>query len=356
MPPEKETKTILIAILNWGLGHATRCIPIIQKLLEHHYTPLIASDGVALALLKKEFPNLQHLELPSYQIQYPQNKNHFKWKMIQKSPRMLAAIYKENQLIKEWIPLYQIDGVISDNRLGCYTRSKPCVYMTHQLNVFSGNTTWLSTKWHQYFIKKYDECWVPDYEDTHTLAGKLSHHTTSKLNIKYLNPLSRFEKQHYPVRYQLLIILSGPEPQRSMLESKLRNEIKKYNGKILFIQGLVTSTQTKQQLGNTTFYNYMSSSQLERAINESELVLCRSGYSSIMDLAQLEKKAFFIPTPGQFEQEYLAQHLATNKVAPYSNQDTFTIEDLNRTAFYRGFTTIKQTTNWSDFFSVFKKT
>jgi UDP:flavonoid glycosyltransferase YjiC (YdhE family) len=75
-------KTILIAPLNWGLGHATRCIPIIKALQENNYIPIIASDGIALELLQKEFPYVQTLKLPSYKIEYAKNGKNFKWKLL----------------------------------------------------------------------------------------------------------------------------------------------------------------------------------------------------------------------------------------------------------------------------------
>ena len=169
------SKNILVAPLNWGLGHATRCIPIIRALEIEGFTPILASDGVALDILRKEFPQLQSIVLPSYHIEYPKNGVFFKLKMVANSPKMLAAMLSEKKLIKEIIKEHNISGIISDNRLGVRNKKIPSIFITHQLNVLSGNTTWLTSKMHQYIIKKYDECWVPDVNTIPNLTGDLGH-------------------------------------------------------------------------------------------------------------------------------------------------------------------------------------
>jgi uncharacterized protein (TIGR00661 family) len=348
-------KTILITPLNWGLGHATRCIPIIRALLENNFIPIIASDGAALALLRKEFPYIQSLELPSYQIEYAKNGRNFKWQLIKSLPKMIAAIVKEKKIVNLWIKKYEIDGIISDNRPGVFSKKVPTVYITHQLNVMTGNTTKFSSKCHQYFIKKHKECWIPDTDGDPNLTGELGHLTSSNLNLKYIGPLSRMHKKEIPKQYDLMIILSGPEPQRTMLEEKLQMEIERFEGEIIFVKGIVEKTQTKQKIKNVTYYNFMNTKQLEQTFNESELVLCRSGYTSIMDLAKLGKKAFFIPTPGQYEQEYLAVKLQDEQLVPYATQNDFTIEDLSKVKSFKGLSLFENEIDWDSLFSVFKK-
>ena len=158
-------KRILVAPLNWGLGHATRCIPLINALLQHNFEPIIASDGVALALLKKEFPEITCLELPGYNIKYAKKGYLFKFKLLKDSPKVIKAIKAEKKAVENIIVTYKIDGVISDNRLGVYNKNLPCVFITHQLQVLSGNTTWLSTKLHKKIIQNFNECWGPDNRD-----------------------------------------------------------------------------------------------------------------------------------------------------------------------------------------------
>ena len=348
-------KTILIAPLNWGLGHATRCIPIIKALQENDYIPIIASDGIALELLRKEFPYLQTLELPSYQIEYAKNGKNFKWKLLQNCPKMIEAVLEEKKMVKKWIKKYGIGGIISDNRLGVFSQKVPSVFITHQLNVMTGSTTWITSKLHQYVIKKYAECWVPDFEGIPNLTGKLGHIEKADFDIKYIGPLSRIQKKDIPKQYDLMIILSGPEPQRGLLEEKLKKEVHHYEGNVVFIKGIIEKEQKKEQIENFTYYNFMNSRQLEHAFNESESVLCRSGYTTIMDLAKLGKKAFFIPTPGQYEQEYLAKKLKKERLVPYAKQDDFKMENLMEIQVYKGLTPFDTPFDWKELFRVFEK-
>lgn len=355
MDLKTNQKTILIAPLNWGLGHATRCIPIIKALLENNYTPIIASDGIALALLKKEFPNVQALELPSYQIEYAKKGKNFKWKLFKNGSKTIKAIRKEKIIVETWINKYGINGIISDNRLGVFSKKVPSVYITHQLNVLTGNTTWLTSKMHQYVIKKYTECWVPDLAGSQNLSGELGHVDHLNCPIKYIGPLSRLQKKLMPKKYDLLIILSGPEPQRGILEKHLKKEILQFKGTVIFIEGNIESEQKTVIKGNVTYYNFMNSSELEQAFNESEMVLCRSGYTTIMDLVQLRKKAFFIPTPGQYEQEYLAKKLKKEGLLPYATQDDFRMEDIQEIQEYKGLPRLHTTIEWPALFQVFEK-
>lgn len=348
-------KNILVTPLNWGLGHATRCIPIIKALQENNFVPIIASDGISLELLRKEFPYLQTLELPSYQIEYAKNGKNFKWKLLKNCPNMIEAILNEKKIIKKWIKKYSIDGIISDNRLGVFSKKVPSIFITHQLNVLTGNTTWITSKIHQHIIKKYTECWIPDFEGTLNLTGKLGHLKSSNLNLKYIGPLSRMQKKETQKRYNLMILLSGPEPQRSLLEEKLIEEIQHYEGDVVFIKGIIEKEQKKEQINCVTYYNYMNTRQLEQTFNESETILCRSGYTTIMDLVKLEKNAFFIPTPGQYEQEYLAQKLKRNGWITYQTQDKFKIQNLQAIGLYKGLPKLNNIPDWKKLFEVFSK-
>ncbi len=347
-------KNILVAPLNWGLGHASRCIPIIKALEKNGLTPILASDGASLQFLKNEFPHLTALELPSYGIEYPKNGAHFKWKLLWNSPKMIMAIAKEQQLVAQWVKEYQLKGIISDNRLGVRNTQIPSVFITHQLEVLSGITTWFSSKIHQHFIAKFTECWVPDVEGTPNLSGRLGHLDKTKLRVKYIGVLSRMQKKEVPIKYPLLVLLSGPEPQRTLLEEKLIKELQNSKVKTLFVRGKVMEQQLVETVNQITFYNYMQSTELEQAFNESEMVLSRSGYTTIMDVSVLEKKAFFIPTPGQYEQEYLACYYKELKIANSSTQDDFKIKDIFDAANeYKGFSALESTNAWEELFRLF---
>ena len=348
-----KKKNILVAPLNWGLGHATRCIPIIQNLEKCGYTPIIASDGTALQLLKLEFPHLKFLELPSYGINYPKNGKNFRWKMLQNVPRIILAAAKERKLVQKWINDYKIVGIISDNRLGVYSKKIPSVYITHQLQLLTGSTTYFSTKIHQKISAKFTACWIPDCAEKPNLSGKLGHLSDTNSKVKYIGAVSRFRKIESDLQHDLLVLLSGPEPQRTFLEEKIVFELKNYDGKVIFVKGIVSEKQEISQTETILFYNFMQSAELEKTMNESKLILCRSGYTTIMDLAKLGKKAFFIPTPGQFEQEYLAKKFQEEMLVPFCNQANFTIEKLNEVQNYKGFTHFEKEANWHELFSLF---
>lgn len=328
-------KKILVAPLNWGLGHASRCIPIINALIKNNFTPILASDGDALTLLQSEFPKLKSYKLPSYNIKYGKGK-HQKTQLLLNSPTIIKASLEEQKIVGNIHKSEKLSGIISDNRFGVKLSEVPSVYITHQINVLSGNTTAITSKVHQQLIKKFDECWVPDSSKS-KLSGKLSLIKNNKVNIKYIGALSRFERKNISKKYDMLIILSGVEPQRSMLEELLLTELDSYQKKALLIRGVFYDAEIPKTKNNISIVNYMLSEELQQAINQSEMVLARSGYSTILDLAKLGKKAFFIPTPGQYEQEYLAKRMAELNIAPFSAQDGFKLKELERLDEYNGF-------------------
>ena len=326
-------RKIIVAPLNWGLGHAARCVPIIHFLLENNFVPIIASDGNALTFLEKEFPNLESFELPSYGISYAKN---LKTSLLFQLPKIANAVRKEQKIIQKYIENNTgVVGVISDNRFGVRSNKVPSVYITHQLNVISGVTTFISSKIHQRIIKKFNECWIPDSNDNQ-LSGLLSKCDNKKLNLKYIGALSRLKKENISIKNDVLVVLSGIESQRESLEQKVLLELKKYKGKVVLVQGKIEKEQIVKIENGIKIYNYLLSSDLEKELNQSELIICRSGYSSIMDLAILHKKAFFIPTPNQPEQEYLATYLEKQNLAPFCKEEDFSLSKLDQVESYKG--------------------
>jgi uncharacterized protein (TIGR00661 family) len=338
-PKLKFVKKIIVAPLNWGLGHAARCVPIIHFLLENKYVPIIASDGDALLFLQKEFPTLERLELPSYGISYAKN---LKRSLVVQLPRILKAIRSEHKIIQKYIEEHtEVIGIISDNRFGVRSTRIPSVYITHQITVISGITTVISSKIHQKIIQKFDECWVPDSK-YHKLSGLLSQVRSEKMNLKFIGVLSRFKKESIPKVNAILVVLSGIESQRKPLEEKMLLALKNYQGTIVLVQGRIQKEQTVNVVNGIKIYNYLLSSELEKEINQSELIICRSGYSSIMDLAVLHKKVFFIPTPNQPEQEYLASYLKEQNLAPFCKEQDFNVAQLTQVNNYKGLSTATQ--------------
>ena len=315
---------IIVTPLNWGLGHASRCVPIINHLIENRFVPVLASDGKALEFLSKEFPDLETLQLPSYNISYGRN---LKWNLFKKIGAIRKAIKKERRILQKYLTDNpEVTGVISDNRFGMYAENIPSVYITHQVKVLSGVFTPLTSYFHQKIIKRFDECWVPD-ELNSKFSGNLSR-SHKRLNKKHIGILSRFQKKEVEKTIDILIVLSGPEPNRSQLELKLKQIFRHSQQNIWLIQGVVESEQTMEELGNLRTINFMLSEELERTMNSANLIICRSGYSSIMDLIILNKKALLIPTKNQSEQEYLAKFLRAQGFFDFVEEDNLNINLL----------------------------
>ncbi len=321
-------KRILVAPLHWGLGHAARCIPVIQALIQQDFEPVIASDGAALELLKKEFPSLEWHKLPAYNIKYSRNSTFFSLKLLLQTRHILKCIKEEKKITASLVQTEKLDGIISDNRWGVRSSLVPSVFITHQIKVLSGLTTPISTYIQQRFIKKFDECWVPDNTGTPNLSGSMGHVKGVIFPVKYLGVLSRFKKEITPQLYDITVLLSGPEPQRGMLETILERELEHTQLRILFIRGVVEEKTVWEVTGNISRVNFLTTKELQHVLNSSEMVISRSGYTSLMDLAQLEKKVFFIPTPGQPEQLYLAKKMKIDGSAPFCKQKNFNVKML----------------------------
>lgn len=302
---------ILICPLDWGIGHASRCIPIIKALQNEGAEVIIAADGRPLALLQKEFPQLETIIFKGYNPHYP-NFGSVAWKMFLNMFPILIGIWKEHLRLKKIIRDYNITAVISDNRFGLWTRKVPCVYITHQLMIKAPwhlkPTEPFLHLLHRFIIYQYDRCWVPDLIGEENLSGNLSHLYPIPAHAEFIGPLSRFSiKKSIPQQENfILAIVSGPETQRTIFEELLIKQLTTCNQSAVLISGK-TEDETIEQQNNVTIYSHLETEKLETLIQKAAFVISRSGYSTIMDLSILKKKAVFIPTPGQTEQEYLAE-------------------------------------------------
>ena len=321
---------ILLASLDWGLGHVTRCIPIINELLKRGAEVFLAGNETQAEVLLKEFPGLPVLYLKGYDIRYSNRGSNFLWSIIRQIPKIKRAIRSENKWLKELLMEYAFDAVISDNRYGLYNDSVPCVFITHQLAIQSPLGKWserLLQKWNYKYISRFKECWVPDSEGNENLGGTLSHPANKPaIPLKYIGALSRFEKKEAKEKKNhLLIILSGPEPQRSILEDKLIDEVVHYNGTADIVRGLPATDKLMPSTSQLHFYNHLPATELNNKLEEASFVISRCGYSTVMDLVKLKKKSILIPTPGQTEQEYLSKYLFRKKTAVCINQQDFSL-------------------------------
>lgn len=321
---------VLVAPLDWGLGHATRCVPVIHKLINGGFEVMIAAGPSATSLLKTEFPALEFLPLKDHAIRYSRKPQLLLFSLLLQLPRLFLHIYKERRWLAHAIKQYRLDAVISDNRPGLYHPSVPCIYITHQLCIKTGNgfTERLAQKMHYRFINRFHECWVPDFRGENNLAGDLSHpDKIPGVPLLYIGPLSRFEKSGQEKKYRLAVILSGPEPQRSIFEELLLPQLRAYPGKIILVRGLPGNKPITSP-GNSSIEiaDHLSAADLNCVIEASETIICRSGYSSVMDLVKLDRRAILVPTPGQTEQEYLAQRLKERSLFYCVEQNAFSLD------------------------------
>ncbi len=303
-------KRILVAPLDWGLGHASRSISVIKALLDRGADVLLASNGRPLALLRREFPQLESIELPPYDVKYPTGNIYYN--VAIQLPQIFKAMTGEYRIVSDLVNSRQLDGIISDHRLGCRNPKVPSVVIAHQLHLILRHAwlRWPVREFHYAILRKFDEVWIPDYDAAEdSLAGNLDHPPVTNPPVQYIGPLSRLGYRETPPAYDAFILLSGPEPQRTRLEEVLLKQAGQLEGKILLVQGKTDVEYQPRIEGNIEIIPYLTSAGLEEKLAASKIVICRSGYSTLMDLASCRKKALLIPTPGQTEQEYLSNYL-----------------------------------------------
>ncbi len=294
----------------------------------------IAGNGGSLYLLKEQYPSLKHYELPGYNISYPIGKNAAVQSLLQ-APKILSTIKKEKLQTESIINEENIDFIISDNRYGVRNDRVKSVFMCHQVALQAPKRVSflnpLLLKLHLQQINKFDMLWIPDESSKENLSGILSHNITFDIPHRYIGLQSRFvnfrKKESFidSLDFSIAVVLSGPEPQRTVLEDTLREQLQNVSEKILLIQGK-TEQQNILEENNITAISYLNTNDLYAALTKASTIICRSGYSSIMDLAVLGKKALLIPTAGQTEQEYLASSLSEKGYALTCRQEDLDIQ------------------------------
>ncbi len=301
-------------------------MPIVDELRRQGAEVWLASDGRAYRLLEKEYPDLPLLELPAYNIRY--GSGNMAWNIAPQMPKILWAMERERRALRQIIQTHDIQGVISDNRFGCYSTQVPCVFLTHQINLIVPTLMGLGTfaKWNnRRLISRYQECWIPDAAGEPNLSGSLSH-GQPLANARYIGPLSRMQKMDTKKHYDIIAVLSGPEPQRSYFEEAILRQAEKMPHRFLIVKGK-TDSEERTKSGNIETVAYMTKNELNEAIMASDIVLTRSGYSTLMDLAAMGKqRVILVPTPGQTEQEYLADIFHTKKIFLCEKQNTLNLE------------------------------
>ena len=331
-------KKVLVCALDWGLGHATRCVPIVRELQKRRADVWISSSGNALLFLRQEFPSLTSFELSAYDPQYSATAS-MPLKIMSQLPKFIRVVKKEHEQVEKIVRDCKIDIVISDNRYGCWSSNVKSIFITHQANLLMPpGFGWLAPPINligYQFIKKFQEVWIPDNPGSGLTTPFVSN---GKLNQKYIGWLSRFQmRKGIEQRYEIIALISGPEPQRTIFENLVTKELKASGLTSLLVEGKPQEPLHKQE-GCLEIVNHLATRELEEAILASKLVISRSGYSTVMDLIALGKRAFFVPTPGQTEQDYLARELKKMKVTGSSSQDKFDLADaLHQSPNFGGF-------------------
>ena len=317
-----KSYNILICPLEWGLGHAARMIPLASALRDMNNNIIIGSGEEHLALFRKELPGLSFLNFsgfrPGYSRFLPQYLS-----MLLKTPLLLYHIIKEHFALKKIIRDHAIDIVISDNRFGLWNRNITSVYITHMpLIPFPKPFRFLEfigILLHRAVIKKYSLCFIPDLPGELNVTGRLSHGLKLPENVRYTGILSRFnsvgqtDKEQNVIFQHNTVILSGPEPQRGILKQKLTVILKDKVPVTVMLEGAPGKENGPVTSGNITFINHLLTPEMKEMISGSQSIITRSGYTTIMELISLNCSALLIPTPGQTEQEYLAEYLSEKR-------------------------------------------
>ena len=330
----KKQLRILIAPLDWGLGHVTRSVPLIRHILSLGHTVIFAGNESQQKYVRSVYPALHYINLEGYNVSYARSKYGMIPRIALQIPRLRKMIRTEQAWLQETIKALHIDAVLSDNRYGLYSKLVPCVFITHQLQVRTGYSRHLDhllLRLHYRFIEKFTHCWIVDEQEDNGLSGALAHPARlPKVKTDYIGLLSQCAgsavRPQPGNEFYVLILLSGTEPQRSMLSELLWKKAIKSDQHIIFVEGSEQATVPASIPPHISYHKRLSADELSTAIETASIVICRSGYSSIMDLIALNKKAVLIPTPGQTEQEYLGQYLGKQKIFMVSDQKKFDLQ------------------------------
>lgn len=364
---------VLVCPLDWGLGHATRCIPLIRALARAGHEVVLGAGGGGLRLLRAEFPDLEAFAFPGYPVRYSRRAATLLPVLLLQLPRILGGMARERYALEAAVSDRGIDLVVSDGRYGVRSRRVPSVFVTHQLFIrIPGRLpgTPLAERFlrslNRRFLRGFSEVWVPDFAGPLNLSGELSHEAATTgpgsndaagflPTVRFLGPLSRFQPIDKPwpaapaksaagPRVDILASVSGPEPQRTRFEASLRKVLAGMAGTRVLVRGLPGAAPPDEAAagiveGNLNVFDHLGGDLLGRLFAAATLVVARSGYTTVMELASLGvARTVFVPTPGQSEQEYLASHLERAGIAPKMDQDSLDLEEARgRMGRYRGF-------------------
>ncbi|NVO08330.1 MAG: hypothetical protein HXX16_00045 [Bacteroidales bacterium] len=311
---------VLVCPLAWGLGHASRMIPIISKFQQSDFEVIAAGDELQMHYISTKFPNIKILHFPSFKVKLARGSNQL-LPILRIASILPYHIIKEHYTIKKIVRDHQINIIISDNRYGLWCRGIKSIFITHQLRVLFPKPFRLLEPIGAWFvrliIKKFTFCWIPDYNDDRNLSGNLSHPKSLPSNVRYIGLLSRFQGINVDVethKWDLVGIASGPSPQREIFIDLMGKLSKRYNLKAIIIKGNPKEGTNIFEDKGIYYAGHLNDIDFANTVLSTKYLITRSGYSTIMDLAFLGISGLIIPTPGQTEQEYLAEYLSRKEL------------------------------------------
>ena len=330
---------VLVAPLDWGLGHATRCVPVIREFLRKGAEVEIAVVKANAAFFREVFPEVRQRIAPAYNIVYPKHAINMALWLVQKSSHLNAVIRFEHRFAEEMVTRHGYDIIVSDNRFGFYSKKAHSVYMTHQRRIafpaaFSA-LEGVGIRWHNSVMKHFDEVWVPDEERFNGYAGSLSHVNGCPVPLKFVGLLSRFadfdeECGTGKQGQNVLAIVSGVEPARTQFETSLHEILAQVPGNHVMVLGKPQKGTGTWTEGNIEFHNHLPTEEFARAVKNADWVISRGGYSTVMDMAFLGARCIFVPTPGQYEQVSLAKELASSGYAVHVPAQELSLKSLKK--------------------------
>ena len=351
--PHSYMGHVFLSPLNWGLGHSTRDIPIIKELLSHGHEVTIGTSGNALALLKKECPECNFILFKDYPAPYSASR-FFLPKFVASIPILLRAMSRERKKLDQILRENRFDLIISDNRMGVYSHKIPSYFITHQLRFSLPSYLYpfemLTIPINSFFHTKYEGVIVPDIDpngNSRNLSGKLCRSNLDATNKRayYAGILTSTEKKVVDEDLDYLIIVSGPEPQRTKLEEIIMNQVQKLPGDKVVLLGSPQKEDHKKLDEHTTVHSYVSTEEKVELMNRARFLITRSGYTTMMEMAELDKKhGLFTPTPGQTEQEYLSRYYA--KLGWFLSRSQYKIklpDDVDAAMQFHGFPEMSKT-------------
>ena len=333
---------VLVAPLDWGLGHATRCVPVIREFLNQGAEVELAVVRANAGLLRGIFPGLRQRLAPSYNIVYPKHGYNMGLWLVKNGAHLRSVMNYEHRFAEEMVERYHYDVLVSDNRFGFYSRNAKSIYMTHQCRIAFPRVLSafepLGMLWHASVMKHFEEVWVPDLPKFPGYAGAMSHVRKCPVPMKYVGALSRFsETSAAPLEnglesslgtYRFVAIVSGVEPARTRFENLLRKTLTKIPGRHAIILGKPSAGVERSTEGNLDLFTHLPDAAFAKVVRSAQWVVSRGGYSTVMDMAVLGAKCVFVPTPGQYEQVILARDLAREGYAVSIDESDFSIETL----------------------------